>query len=131
MNTDTYVAPNGTRMRVLNNNMLVRVDPAPDMTAGGIVIPDTAHADHYATGTVVAVGTVPTATRDDEGNIVDVGRTPIPGISVGDHVLFIKFLSDQDSNKKVRERLGDDIIKMQPSDVLVIFGDEDRARVQP
>lgn len=131
MNHDTYVAPNGVKIRVLNKNMLVLVDPAPEMTAGGIIIPDTAHADHYATGTVVAVGTIPTVIRDSEGEIVSCGTTPIPGIAVGDHVLFIKFLSDQDSNKMVRELLGDNLIKMQPSDVLVIFDDEDRKRVQP
>lgn len=131
IDADTYTAPNGTRVRMLGKNILVRMDPPPEMTRGGIVIPDTGHADIFATGEVVAVGRIPTVTRDADNNITSWGLIPIPGVSVGDRVLYIKFLADQDSNKGVRAIMGDDLIKMQASDILFAFDEEDRERLQP
>ncbi len=117
--SNAYTTADGRRLRVVGKNMLVKIDPPQEVTRGGIVIPDSAHADIYATGTIVAVGTIPVTYKSESGKLLGWARVPIPDVEVGTRVLFIKFLGIQDSNKKVRELLGDDIFRITATDIVL------------
>lgn len=129
--TDTCITRSGVKLRALNGNIIVEVDPAKDKTSGGIIIPDNAHADKFATGIVRAVGHMPTEIKNDEGEIVELGSIPIPGVTVDGGVLFVTFLQDQDSNIALRKLLGGDYIRVKSTDIILLFDPSEKARVQP
>lgn len=119
---DTAVLENGTAVRIVGNNLLVRPDPLPKETAGGIIIPGDAVEHVYNTGTVLAVGYVLAQAP---------AKTQIPGIKPGDRVYFIRYLAKQDSNIQLANRLGEDVIRIRPADVLLTFEAEDEKKMRP
>ncbi len=110
-------------MRCVGNNILVRPDPLPSRTRGGLIIPGDAVEDLQNTGTVLAVGRVAT-TRGAE-------RVGIPGLKPGDRVSYLRFLEKQDSNTQIQHRLGDNIISIRPADVQLVFDEEDLPKMRP
>lgn len=120
--SDTYITPQGHAVRVVGNNILVRADPAPERTRGGIIAPNPDKASAHGTGTVLAVGylTGPQAAF----------HTPIPGISVGDRVLYLRVLGKTDANPQVARTLEDDVIRIRSSDILLVLDSEDVERLR-
>lgn len=119
--SSTYKGPGG-QLRVLGNNLLVRLHDRPKQTPGGIVVPDTAIDSMLATGTVVAVGRLTGARAP--------ANTPVPGITTGDNVLFVRFLDRSDSNPQLKRLVEDNILRIRPDDVLLVLDDDDVKRVQ-
>lgn len=118
---DTYVTEDGKKIRIIGNNMLVKIDTPPKQTASGLVLYASGSMENVNnTGTVVAVGYEYTEDGD---------RIPLRGIEVGEKVLFIRFLADQHTNEQIREMFGKDLIRIQPSDVQLVFAPEDQKRV--
>ncbi len=118
------VLKDGTRMRVIGNNLLVRVDPAAKESAGGILLPGDAVEHVYNTGTVLAKGFV----SSTAAGTTDV---EIPGIEPGDRVYFIRYLAKQDTNIWLAKRFGDDVIRLRPADVLLVFDESDLGTFRP
>jgi len=75
------------------------------MSAGGIVIPDSA-TEKPARGTVVATG---------KGKVLDNGSVLDLGVAVGDTVLFGKFAGTE---VKVG---GDDLVVMNEDDIMAVI----------
>ena len=117
-----YIAKSGRRLRVLGNNLLVRMDAAPKETRGGIMIPDTVLAGLHATGEVLAVGRL-TGKRAE-------ANTPVPGVGVGDRVLFVRLLERTDVNPQLKELAEERLVRVRPDDILLVLDDEDVKRVQ-
>ncbi len=90
--------------RPLHDRVLVRRVEAEEMTAGGIIIPDSAK-EKPAEGEIVSVGS---GTRADDGKI-----TPLD-VKAGDKILFGKW-----SGTEVKVD-GEDLIIMKESDILGI-----------
>ena len=119
---DIAVLSSGLKVRAVGNNLLIRPDPPQEVSKGGIIFPGEAVEHVYNTGTVVAVG---------HGLAQAPYRTKIPGIEKGDRVYYIKYLEKQHSNLHMLDRLGENIVRIRPADVLLVFGDEDMRCVRP
>jgi co-chaperonin GroES (HSP10) len=119
--TDTYVTDDGVAARVLGNNLLVRPDPEPTATRGGIIVPGLGNDTLHHTGVVVAVGYL-TGKRAPH-------KTPIPDIAVGDHIVFVRLLALTDSNPQIKRILDDNVLRIRPSDVLLVIDKEDLNRL--
>lgn len=76
--------PTKIRLQPLGDRVVVERDASETVTAGGIVLPDTAK-DKPARGKIVSVG---------DGRLLDNGtRSPFQ-VKVGDHVLFSSYAGD-------------------------------------
>ncbi|MFG0316923.1 MAG: co-chaperone GroES [Planctomycetota bacterium JB042] len=70
-----------TKVKPLNEHVLVRPAEAEEKTRGGIILPDTAK-EKPAQGTVVALG---------EGKLLDDGSRAAFQVKVGDVVIYSKY----------------------------------------
>ncbi len=70
-----------TKVKPLNEHVLVRPAEAEEKTRGGIILPDTAQ-EKPAQGTVVALG---------EGKLLDDGSRAAFQVKVGDVVIYSKY----------------------------------------
>lgn len=120
--TNRYATVDGTVARLLGNALLVRPDREPEKTRGGIIVPYLGNASLHHTGVVVAVGFV-TGKRLIE-------RVPVPGIAVGDHVLYLRLLAMTDVNPTIKTILDDNVIFIRPADVLLTFAAEEVSRLR-
>ncbi len=76
--------PGAIKLQPLGDRVVVERDESEKITAGGIVLPDTAK-DKPTRGKVVSVG---------DGRLLDDGsRSPLQ-VKVGDHVLFTSYAGD-------------------------------------
>ena len=75
------MAKSGLNVRPLDDRVVVEPLEAEEMTAGGIVLPDTAK-ERPQRGTVVAVG---------PGKLLDSGERGTLSVAVGDEVIFGKY----------------------------------------
>ncbi len=92
--------------RPLHDRVLVRRIEAPEKTAGGIIIPDSAK-EKPQEGEIVSTGS---GARAEDGSI-----TPLD-VKAGDRILFGKW-----SGTEVKVD-GEDLIIMKESDVLGVIG---------
>ncbi|MEA3037447.1 MAG: chaperonin GroES [Sphingomonadales bacterium] len=92
--------------RPLHDRVLLRRIEAPEKTAGGIIIPDTAK-EKPQEGEIVSVGP---GTRSEDGTI-----TPLD-VKAGDRILFGKW-----SGSEVRLD-GEDLLIMKEADILGVVG---------
>jgi chaperonin GroES len=93
------------RLQPLGDRLVVRRDESEDVTAGGIVLPDTAR-DKPARGIVVSVG---------EGRMLkDGSRSPLQ-VREGDRILFTTYGPEE-------LKVGDqELLLMREDDVLAII----------
>ncbi|MCP4191916.1 MAG: co-chaperone GroES [Pirellulaceae bacterium] len=90
------------KIRPLDDRVVVEPLEAEEMTAGGIVLPDTAK-EKPQRGTVVAVG---------PGKLLDTGKRGDLSVTVGDEVIYGKYGgSDMEVD-------GDDVKILRESDIL-------------
>ena len=68
-------------LRPLEDRVIVEQDAAEEVTAGGIVLPDSAR-EKPQQGTIIAVG---------EGRLLDSGKRSDVPVSVGDAVIYGKY----------------------------------------
>jgi len=83
------------------NRVIVKADPAETMSAGGIIIPDTAQ-EKPQKGTVMAI-----SPNDEDGNS--------PAVKVGDKVLYGKYAGTEIKYE------GDDYLIMRENDIFAII----------
>ena len=91
-----------TKIRPLDDRVVVEPMEAEEMTAGGIVLPDTAK-EKPQRGTVVAVG---------PGKLLDNGQRGTLSVAVGDQVIYGKYGGTE------IEVDGDDVKILRESDIL-------------
>jgi chaperonin GroES len=96
-----------TKLQPLGDRVVVEREDPEEVTAGGIVLPDTAR-DKPARGTVIAIG---------NGKLSDEGiRAPMQ-VKVGDRVLFTSYAPQE-------IRIGEDtVLLMSETDIMAVFED--------
>jgi chaperonin GroES len=92
-------------IRPLGDKVLVQRLKAEDMTAGGIVLPETAK-EKPKRGTVLSVG---------DGRLLDTGKRQALQVKKGDQVLFSSYAGTE---VKVA---GEDMIIMDENDILAVL----------
>jgi len=93
------------KLQPLGDRVVVRREKAEDVTAGGIVLPDSAK-DKPARGTIVSVG---------DGRVLDDGSRSHFQVKVRDRVLFSSYAGEQ-------FKLGDDeLLLMREEDILAVI----------
>lgn len=124
-----YETPDGRVVRLINDDVLVKIDPPRETSSGGIIIPDTVgdrgDAGILTTGTVLAYGFFEIGGKKGR----PFKRIPIPELSVGMKVVFIRYYAEQHSNKQIQYRLEEGVIKMNAPDFMLAFDPEDMDRV--
>ena len=90
-------------IRPLHDRVLVRPTEEEKMTAGGIIIPDSANGEKPNTGEIIAAG---------NGRITDSGDVRAMDVKVGDKILFGQY-----SGQAVKVE-GEDLIMMKEEDIL-------------
>ena len=95
-----------SNIKPLHDRVVVKPIEADEISAGGIVIPDSA-AEKPIKGQVVAVG---------EGKVLDNGNVRAPKVKVGDQVLFGKY-----SGTEVKLD-GVEYLVVREDDILAILG---------
>ena len=92
------------KLEPMNDKVVVEREESSDVTAGGIVLPDSAK-ESANRGTIVAVG---------PGKVLDDGSRGEMQVSVGDRVLFTSYAPETIT-------LGDDeFLLMSESDILCV-----------
>ncbi|WP_299878559.1 co-chaperone GroES [uncultured Cocleimonas sp.] len=90
-------------IRPLHDRVLVRPTEEEKVSAGGIIIPDSANGEKPNTGEIIAAG---------NGRITDSGDVRAMDVKVGDKVLFGQY-----SGQAVKVE-GEDLIMMKEEDIL-------------
>lgn len=110
--TDSYTAPSGQTLRLINNRILVRGHAIAEMSEGGIHYPGKAVENVYRSGEILAIG---------YDRIGDGTKRPLADLEVGLNCLFIRYLAEQHSNLVVRDAFGDDTFLIGPKDILLLW----------
>ena len=104
-------------LKPLGDRVLLRVEPAADVTAGGVVLPDSAK-EKPIVGVVVAAG--PGKRAGDRGGpkgvdkeAKDTNERQKPRVKVGDRVLYFKWAGDQ-----METPAGEQFVVLHESDIL-------------
>jgi co-chaperonin GroES (HSP10) len=114
MSEDTATLPDGRTLRLLNARVLVEILPE-EKSIGLLVVPDTVVKSVHRRGVVRAVGYI-----WEEGR-----RVPIPGIHSGDHCVFVRFYANTHTNEQIQESIGENLLIMEPKDLLVVCSADD------
>jgi chaperonin GroES len=94
------------KVQPLGDRVVIERDESEKITAGGIVLPDSAK-DKPSRGTVISVG---------NGRLLDDGTRGVMQVKKGDHVLFHAYAGES-------FKLGDqDLILMREEDILAVLG---------
>lgn len=93
------------KLQPLGDRVVVERDELDEVTAGGIVLPESAK-DKPARGTIVSVG---------DGKLLDDGSRGEFQVKVGDHVLFSSYAGE---SFKVSD---DEVLLMREEDILAII----------
>ena len=96
----------GINIQPLGDRVVVERDESEAVTAGGIVLPDTAK-DKPARGKIVSVG---------DGRLLDNGTRAAFQVKVGDRVLFTSYAGEE---FKIGDR---DLMLMREEDILATIG---------
>lgn len=118
--TGAYTTWLGARVRPIGNHVLVRINDEREVTRGGIVVPKNVLPSLYHTGQVVAMGRLTGSRARD---------VAIPGLEVGQHVLFVRFHEKTGGNAEIAQILGEPVVCIRPADILLVMDGPDVQRV--
>jgi len=93
------------KLQPLGDRVVVRRDESEEVTAGGIVLPDSAQ-DKPARGQVLSVG---------EGRLLDDGRRAALQVKKGDHVLFSSYSGE------MFKLADEELLLMHEEDILAVI----------
>ncbi len=99
-------ASGGIKLQPLGDRVVVRREDSEAVTAGGIVLPDTAK-DKPSRGKIVSIG---------NGRLLDDGSRSVLQVKPGDRVLFSSYAGE---NFKLGE---DELLLMREDDILAVIG---------
>lgn len=97
----------GIKLQPLGDRVVVERDESEEVTAGGIVLPDSAK-DKPARGVVVSVG---------DGKLLDDGSRGALQVKVGDRVIFSSYAGE---SFKVDD---EELLLMREDDILAVIED--------
>ena len=97
--------PSKIKLQPLGDRVVVERDESEKITAGGIVLPDSAK-DKPTRGKVVSTG---------DGRLLDSGKRSPLQVKVGDHVLFTSYAGD---NFKLGTR---ELLLLREEDILAVI----------
>lgn len=101
-------------MKLLNDTILIKLDPETDKLISGLYKPETAHDHVFRTGEVIDVGPGKWAKKADV-------RDPI-SLKKGDGVIFVKFVATHtETAKSIQKVIGKDLAFLHPSDVVLVY----------
>ena len=119
---DSHTFKDGRKIILRNQTVLVKMDPDEEATAGGIIKPQGATDHIFMTGTVLAFGWIL------ERKLPGTSKTkplkepyPVPELEAGIKCCFIRYRRWQDTNKQLRMMFDDDVIALEPEDLLFVF----------
>jgi chaperonin GroES len=95
-----------SKLRPLGDRLIVKASTKEEVTASGIILPDTADKERPEQGEVIAVG---------PGRILDNGSVAPMHVKVGDKVVFKKYAPDE---VKVKD---EEYLVIAESDVLAVI----------
>jgi chaperonin GroES len=98
-------APGGIKLQPLGDRVVVEREESEAVTAGGIVLPDSAK-DKPARGKIVSVG---------DGRLLDDGSRGAFQVKVGDRVLFTSYAGEE---FKIGDR---ELMLMREEDILAVI----------
>lgn len=129
MQHNEYRTRDGRTIRLINDEVLVKMDPPREKTSGGLFIPDAVgdrgDAGILTTGTILAYGFIEIGGKKG----YPFQKIPIPDLYVGLKVVFIRFYAEQHSNQQIQYRVEEGVIKMNAPDFILAFDPEDQDRV--
>lgn len=124
-----YLTEDGEVIKLINEDVLVRVLPFREKTSGGIIVPDTVgdrgDSGIHAMGQILAYGF--TTYGGKKG--IPFTRIPIPDLEKGLICIYIRWLSEQDSNKQLQTRLEKDVIRIKVPSIFFVADPEDRDKL--
>ena len=97
--------PSKIKLQPLGDRVVVERDESEKVTAGGIVLPDSAK-DKPTRGKVVSTG---------DGRLLDNGKRSPLQVKVGDHILFTSYAGD---NFKLGTR---ELLLLREEDILAVI----------
>lgn len=103
--------PDGRTLKLTGPRILVEVLPGPKKL-GVIELPDNVAASNYSHGKVLAVGV---------RQLRDGRSIPLEGVRPGDRCVFVRFVANIHTNEQVQDRLGENIIIVEPKDLLLVY----------
>lgn len=115
--TDQMVLQDGRTFHVLGPRVCVEILPE-ERFVGSIFVPDTAVTSVYRRGVVRAVG---------KGWSGEDRRTQ--DIQCGDHCVFVRFHANIHTNERVQEALGENVIVLEPKDILLVCEATDQVEI--
>lgn len=98
--------PSKIKLQPLGDRVVVEREQSETVTAGGIVLPDSAK-DKPTRGKVISVG---------EGRLLDTGKRSVMQVKVGDRVLFSTYAGD---TFKMGTR---ELLLLREEDILAVIG---------
>lgn len=98
--------PSKIKLQPLGDRVVVEREQSETVTAGGIVLPDTAK-DKPTRGKVISVG---------EGRLLDTGKRSVMQVKTGDRVLFSTYAGD---TFKMGTR---ELLLLREDDILAVIG---------
>ena len=105
-------------IRLLNDHILVELEPRPEKTRGGIVIPDT-QAISVRTGTVRMAGT---------GKYYTDKYVPVE-VKVGERVVFLIGSVDTKSGQSIVKHLRENEVLVREVDILFVIPQDSKLEV--
>jgi co-chaperonin GroES (HSP10) len=119
---DIYTIDDKT-LRLVGPRVLVRIDPLPSESKGGVIFPGKSTDTSFQTGTVLAKA-------NQKWNPKDPNRFIHYDVEVGDRILFYWMQKEIHTNIVLRGMFSDDIILVQPIDILLVFDAGDKERLE-
>jgi len=95
------------KIKPLHDHVIVKPITENEITASGIVLPDTIDKERPEKGEVVAIG---------EGKMTDDGKRLPMSVKIGDRVMFKKYSPDE---IKIS---GEELLVIKESDIMAILG---------
>lgn len=94
------------QLRPLHDRLVVKASSKEEVTASGIILPDTVDKERPEQGEVIAVG---------PGRLLDNGQRAAMSVKVGDKVVFKKYSPDE---IKIEEK---EYLVLSESDVMAVI----------
>lgn len=94
------------QLRPLHDRLVVKASSKEEVTASGIILPDTVDKERPEQGEVIAVG---------PGRLMDNGQRAAMSVKVGDKVVFKKYSPDE---IKIEEK---EYLVLSESDVMAVI----------
>jgi len=122
---DECTFEDGRSFQLVNEHILVRVDPTSDKTTSGLIFKASEKAIEsiYTTATILAFGYIRSIPKKYGRQKFLEEPVPIPDLEVGLKCCFLRFRDKQATNEHIQHQFGAGIILLKPADLLFVYND--------